>query len=42
MNNIYYKILGFNDENGKLIQLPLDQAAKRIGIAKKTLDDYLF
>ena len=33
---------GFYDESGKFIKQELDQAAKNIGIAKKTLDDYLF
>ena len=33
---------GFYDEHGQLIQLPLEIAAKKIGISKKTLDDYLF
>jgi hypothetical protein len=33
---------GFYDEQGQLIQLPLEIAAKKIGISKKTLDDYLF
>ena len=36
---LYY---GFYDKDGKLIQLPLDKAAQKIGISKKTLDDYLF
>lgn len=30
------------EENGKKIQIPLDVAAQRVGISKKTLDDYLF
>ena len=30
------------EENGKKVQIPLDVAAHRVGISKKTLDDYLF
>lgn len=30
------------EENGKKVQIPLDVAANRVGISKKTLDDYLF
>jgi hypothetical protein len=30
------------EENGKKVQIPLDVAAQRVGISKKTLDDYLF
>ena len=30
------------EENGKKVQIPLDIAAQRVGISKKTLDDYLF
>jgi hypothetical protein len=32
---------GFYDENHKFVQMPLDQAASRVRISKKTLDDYL-
>ncbi len=32
---------GFYDEKGNFIQKPLEQAATEVGIAKKTLDDYL-
>lgn len=32
---------GFFDENTKFISMPLDQAANKVGISKKTLDDYL-
>lgn len=32
---------GFYDENGNYIQRPLETAANEVGIAKKTLDDYL-
>lgn len=35
----YYN--GFKDENGQFIKYSLDESAKRIGIAKKSLDDYL-
>lgn len=30
------------EENGRKVQIPLDIAAQRVGISKKTLDDYLF
>ena len=32
---------GFYDEYGKFINMPLDTAAFKVGISKKTLDDYL-
>lgn len=32
---------GITDENGVKIQLTLDEAAEKVGIAKKSLDDYL-
>jgi hypothetical protein len=32
---------GFYDEKGTFIQKPLELAAAEVGIAKKTLDDYL-
>jgi hypothetical protein len=32
---------GFHDESGKFVKHSLDDAAKRIGISKKSLDDYL-
>lgn len=32
---------GFYDEFGTYIQKPLENAAQEVGIAKKTLDDYL-
>jgi len=32
---------GFQDENGKFTKYSLDEAAKIIGISKKSLDDYL-
>lgn len=32
---------GFYDESGNYIQKQLDAAAQDVGIAKKTLDDYL-
>ena len=32
---------GFYDEAGNYIQKPLESAAQEVGIAKKTLDDYL-
>ena len=33
--------LGFNSFDGEYVKEPLDSAASRVGIAKKTLDDYL-
>lgn len=32
---------GFYDEDGNYFQKPLESAAQEVGIAKKTLDDYL-
>lgn len=32
---------GFTDENGKFIKLTLEEAAEKVGISKKSLDDYL-
>lgn len=32
---------GFSDENGNLIKLTLEEAADKVGISKKSLDDYL-
>lgn len=32
---------GFYDENCKFINMPLENAALKVGISKKTLDDYL-
>lgn len=32
---------GFEDSDGKQIKLTLDEAAKKVGISKKSLDDYL-
>lgn len=32
---------GFKDENDNLIKLTLEEAAKKVGISKKSLDDYL-
>lgn len=32
---------GFFDENSKFVSMTLDQAANKVGISKKTLDDYL-
>ena len=32
---------GFYDQFGNYIQKPLEAAAQEVGIAKKTLDDYL-
>jgi len=32
---------GYLDSSGKRLQLSLDEAAKRVGISKKSLDDYL-
>lgn len=32
---------GFKDEQGKVIKLTLEEAAKKVGISKKSLDDYL-
>lgn len=32
---------GFSDKNGNLIRMPLEAAARKIGIPKKSLDDYL-
>lgn len=32
---------GFFDEKGKYVSMPLDKAANKVGIQKKTLDDYL-
>ena len=32
---------GFEDENGKIIKLTLEEAAEKVGISKKSLDDYL-
>jgi hypothetical protein len=28
--------------NGKRVQMPLDVAAQKVGVSKKTLDDYMF
>ena len=32
---------GFEDEKGKLIKLTLEEAADKVGLSKKSLDDYL-
>jgi hypothetical protein len=32
---------GFKDEQGNLIKLTLEEAAEKVGISKKSLDDYL-
>jgi len=32
---------GFYDNNGKLLKMSLDEAANKVGISKKSLDDYL-
>ncbi len=32
---------GFQDEDGNLIKLTLEEAAEKVGISKKSLDDYL-
>jgi ferredoxin-fold anticodon binding domain-containing protein len=32
---------GFFDESGNFVQKKLDSAAQHVGVAKKTLDDYL-
>jgi hypothetical protein len=32
---------GFKDEHGNLIKLTLEEAAEKVGISKKSLDDYL-
>ena len=32
---------GFQDEQGRSIKLTLDEAANKVGISKKSLDDYL-
>jgi hypothetical protein len=32
---------GFTDENGKYIKLTLEESAEKVGISKKSLDDYL-
>ena len=32
---------GFYDNNRKFIQMPLNEAADKVKISKKTLDDYL-
>ena len=32
---------GFQDEQGRTIKLTLEEAAKKVGISKKSLDDYL-
>ena len=32
---------GFEDEKGNLIKLTLEEAADKVGISKKSLDDYL-
>lgn len=32
---------GFQDENGNLVKLTLEEAAEKVGISKKSLDDYL-
>jgi hypothetical protein len=32
---------GFTDERGNLIKLTLEEAAEKVGISKKSLDDYL-
>jgi hypothetical protein len=32
---------GSKDENGIMIRLTLDDAAKKVNISKKSLDDYL-
>ncbi len=36
---MYYN--GFTNENGEYIKLSLDEAAIKVGISKKSLDDYL-
>jgi hypothetical protein len=32
---------GFYDQDKTFIQMPLNEAAKKVNITKKTLDDYL-
>lgn len=32
---------GFEDEKGNLVKLTLEEAAEKVGISKKSLDDYL-
>ena len=32
---------GFTDNNGNFIKLTLEEAAEKVGISKKSLDDYL-
>jgi hypothetical protein len=32
---------GFIDESGHESRLPLELAAQRVGVSKKTLDDYM-
>lgn len=32
---------GFYDDQGRFIKLTLDEAAKKVGVSKKSLDDYL-
>lgn len=32
---------GFQDEKGNLVKLTLEEAAEKVGISKKSLDDYL-
>lgn len=32
---------GVNDGNGQLVRYSLEESAKKIGISKKSLDDYL-
>ena len=32
---------GFKDENGKFVQMSLEEAARHVGLPKKSLDDYL-
>lgn len=33
--------IGFNDEKGENVHYELEDAASKIGVIKKTLDDYL-
>ena len=32
---------GFEDEKGKFVKLTLEEAADKVGLSKKSLDDYL-
>jgi len=35
-------MIGFFDDEDNYIQYSLEEASKKVGVAKKTLDDYLY